>query len=202
MPILISETIGTHAPTPTATPGRLLIQLIDAGEGSSGYYSPVVLEQAAQDRIFPAGTHMYIDHAAAIRRGVNGERSVRDLAAVLVEDARYDPAAQALVAEVLAFSGYAAMLTEMRDAIGTSISAWAEMGKPREGSTVPTVTRLTAAESVDFVVAAGRGGKILAVLESAVGEVRASERHEQINQAVQDAWRTKLGCSSSATCRS
>ena len=48
---------------------------------------------------------------------------MRDLAAVLVEDARYDPAAQALVAEVLAFSGYAGMLTEMRDAIGTSISA-------------------------------------------------------------------------------
>ena len=188
MPILISETVGTHAPTPTATPGRLLIQLIDAGDGSSGYYSPVVLEQAAQDRIFPAGTHMYIDHAAAIRRGVNGERSVRDLAAVLVEDARYDPARQALVAEVLAFSGYAAMLTEMRDVIGTSISAWAEMGKPREGSTVPTVTRLTAAESVDFVVAAGRGGKILAVLESAVGEASASERHQQIDQAVKDAY--------------
>lgn len=187
MPTLIRETISTHAPTPAATPGRLLIQLIDAGEGSSGYYSPEVLEQAAQDRIFPAGTHMYIDHAAAIRRGVNGERSVRDLAAVLVEDARYNSALQALVAEVRTFSGYAAMLTEMRDVIGTSISAWAEMGKPREGSTVPTVTRLTAAESVDFVVAAGRGGKILAVLESAVGEVRASERHEQIDQAVKDA---------------
>ena len=188
MATLVREAISQPT-TPTGAPGRFLIQLLDAGEGSSGYYSPAVLEQAATDKIFPAGTHMYVDHAAAIRRGINGERSVRDLAATLTEDARYDPARQALVAEVLAFSGYAQMLTEMQDAIGTSISAWAETGKPREGSKTPTIVRLTAAESVDFVVAAGRGGRILAVLESAAvaAEVRASERGAQLDQAVRDA---------------
>ena len=187
MPKRIREAAG-RAPTEAGSPGRFLIALIDAGEGSTGYYSPEVLEQAARDRIFPAGTHMYIDHAAAIRRGINGERSVRDLAAVLTEDARYDPTLQALVAEILTFSGYTQMLTEMKDAIGTSISAWAETGKPREGSKVPTVVRLTASESVDFVVAAGRGGRILSVLESAASETRASERFDQIEQAVRDAW--------------
>lgn len=183
----IHETVNT-TPAATKTPGRFLVQLIDAGDGTSGYYSPAVLEQAAQDRIFPAGTHMYIDHAAAIRRGINGERSLRDLAAVLVEDARYDAELSSLVAEVLVFSAYREMLDEMKDAIGTSISAWADMGKPREGSTVPTVLRLTAAESCDFVVAAGRGGKILAVLESATNETRASERSRQLDQAIRDVY--------------
>ncbi len=51
-----------EAATPAEGPGRLLVQLITPGWGSSGYYSEDVLEAAGRDRVFPAGTHMYIDH--------------------------------------------------------------------------------------------------------------------------------------------
>ena len=90
-PVMLTES-SPHGSRLTEAPtaGRFLLKIIDVGEGSSGYYSPETLQLAAADRVFPAGTHCYVDHAAAIRRGPNGERSIRDLAAVLTEDARYD----------------------------------------------------------------------------------------------------------------
>ena len=42
--------------------GRLVGQIINPGWGSSGYYAPDVLGAADPDRVFPAGTHMFIDH--------------------------------------------------------------------------------------------------------------------------------------------
>ena len=51
---------GRSAPLPA--PGKLLIQLITPGWGSSGYYSAEVLEQAANDKVFAKGTQMHIDH--------------------------------------------------------------------------------------------------------------------------------------------
>jgi hypothetical protein len=44
---------------------RQRIKLISAGWGSSGYYSPQVLKEAAKNGVFPAGTHMYLDHPSA-----------------------------------------------------------------------------------------------------------------------------------------
>ena len=66
MPVAITESrTYAEAATPATGPGRLAVQIINPGWGSSGYYSQDVLEAAARDRVFPAGTHMYINHPTA-----------------------------------------------------------------------------------------------------------------------------------------
>ncbi|GAA2183389.1 hypothetical protein GCM10009785_26790 [Brooklawnia cerclae] len=187
--VSISEAVGS---VDASKPGRLLIRIIDEGEGASGYYPAATLEAAATDRVFPKGTHVYLDHATAIRRGPNGERSVRDLVGTLAEDARYVPEAKALDAEVSVRPSYRQMVSEIAPDVGLSISASAQIGAPMPGQTARTITRIVEAESVDLVVAAGRGGAVLQVIESAIAgatEATADDRRRQLEQAVAAAYR-------------
>lgn len=165
---LAESTAFATAATPAEGPGRILVQLITPGWGSSGYYSQDLLEAAGRDRIWPAGTHMYVDHPAESEMFDRPERTVKDLAAVLTEDARWDADAGALVAEARVFSHWRQPLAEMADVIGVSIrgSADGDIGEA-EGRTGKVFTRLTHGESVDFVTRAGRGGKVAQVIESA-----------------------------------
>ena len=167
--------------------GRFLVRIIDEGEGSSAVYPAAALEAAASARIFPAGTHMYLDHAPDSRRGVHGERSIRDLASVLTSDAVYDPTSRALVGEAQAVAGWEHTLEGLAPHVGLSISGLAEVEPPAEQGGKPIVTQLLAAESVDWVVKAGRGGAVLAILESAgtpTIEATANERRDQLSSAV------------------
>jgi hypothetical protein len=170
MPTIVSEATKSAAPT---TGSRTEITLITPGWGSSGYYSPEVLEQAAKDRVFPKNTQMHIDHDQS-----GGVGSVSTLAAALTEDARWEPnwadpdtgVKGRLVAENRVFSHKREMLAEMKDVIGTSIAAGAEVSfgeaEGRSGriieSLVPSVTN-----RVDYVTVPGRGGRISEVLEAA-----------------------------------
>lgn len=149
-----------------ATGSSIALELITPGWGSSGYYSPQVLEAAGRDRVFPAGTHMYIDHPSASEDRDRPERSVRDLAAVLTTDATWN--GSALVAEARVFAPYQQLLAEAKDAIGVSIRAAGdmEMGEA-EGRRGRIITSLVHSTSVDFVTRAGRGGRITELLESA-----------------------------------
>ena len=114
MPVRITEAGGTMTLDRRGT-GRFLVQLINAGVGSSAEYTPAALQLAEQQRQFAAGTHMYVDHKPTHQRtGSHGERSLRDLAAVLTSDAHYDDQTQALVAEAQAVGGYADVLEHMR----------------------------------------------------------------------------------------
>lgn len=171
----ITESIST--PAAKVGTGRYLVRIIDAGEGSSGTYSPAVLQEAGRAKVWPAGTHMYLDHPTAAEDRDRPVRTVKDLAGVLAEDARWDPATQSLVAEAKIYSGYRTMLDEMADDIGLSIRATAE--QDRSGS----ITRIVEGLSVDFVTRAGRGGKVLQILESArVSEAAVSDRRAQLEQ--------------------
>lgn len=188
-----------EAAAPAAGPGRLLIQLITPGLGSSGYYSPEVVEAAAKDRVWPAGTHMFVDHPSESENYDRPERTVKDLAAVLMEDARWDPKANdgtgALVAEARVFSQWRQPLAEMADVIGVSIrgTAEGEMGEVN-GRQVQVFTRLVEGLSVDFVTRAGRGGKVLQILESArpvkearnVGQWVESRIHQHFTNLADD----------------
>lgn len=155
------------------TGGRQRIKLIDAGWGSSGYYSHGVLAEAAKNGVFPAGTHMYLDHPSASEQVDRPERSVRDLAAVLTSPATFDGGA--LYAEARVFGPFQQLLAEQADAIGVSIRAagTAEPGEA-EGRQGMIITSLTEGISVDFVTRAGRGGQIVELLESARAELRES----------------------------
>lgn len=168
MPVALVESRPVaEALTPADGPGRFLVQLITPGWGSSGYYAQDVLESAARDRIWPAGTHMYLDHPTESETWERPERSVKDLVAVLEEDARWDPTRGALVAEARVFSRWRQPLAEMLDAIGVSIRGAAEgdLGEV-DGRTGRVFTRLVEGTSVDFVTKAGRGGRVLQILES------------------------------------
>ncbi|MDG4792001.1 hypothetical protein O7626_40005 [Micromonospora sp. WMMD1102] len=166
-PIVLHETWTEARTEPTADGARQLVQIIDAGWGSSGFYSPDMLAEAGRRRVFAAGTHMYLDHPTESEDHERPERSVRDLAAVLTSDATYDPARRALVAEVRVFADYAPLINEKREHIGLSIRAngVSEYGEA-EGRRGVIVKEITEAVSVDYVTKAGRGGKVLALLES------------------------------------
>lgn len=174
-----------------ATQGRYLIQIISPGMGSSGFYPREALQQAATARIWPKGCHMYLDHPTESEERDRPERTLRDLAAVLDEDARWDESRQALVAEARVYSDFREALTERAADIGVSIRATAivEYGDV-DGRNVPIITEFTEGLSVDFVTAAGRGGKILQVIESAratrLGETTANDTRDALNRALTD----------------
>lgn len=152
-----------EAGTLTKTGGRWLIQAISPGQGSSGNYPQEVLEAAGRDRVFPAGTMMMVDHATEAQDWERPEGSIKDLAGVLTEDARWDDNLSALVAEAKIFEHWRPILESMRDEIGISIRASGEVEEADGGR---IVKRLVEGRSIDFVTRAGRGGRVLEVLES------------------------------------
>lgn len=186
----------------TTSTGRLEITLITPGWGSSGYYSAEMLEQAAADRVFARGTQMHIDHMGASERIENSAGSLRTLAAVLTEDAVWDPDyvdgetgnKGRLKAESMLGSQYREMVTEFADYIGTSISAGADVtigeAEGRKGQIVEKLYP-DKLNRVDFVTVAGRGGRIDAVLEAAVtriAEATANDTREALSAAVREAY--------------
>lgn len=192
MPKRIHEALALTVEAVDATSGRLNIQVIDSGWGSSGYYSPKVLENAAAAAVFAKGTHMYLDHPSQTEEHDRPERSVRDLAAVLEEDAHWN--GSALVAKAKVFKAYRELLTDpdVAENIGISIRAYADttIGEA-EGRKGTIITALTEALSVDFVTKAGRGGRVLAVLESArtrVDEATTNDTREALNAALRAAY--------------
>lgn len=163
---------GVRVPVREATAGaptqlggrRIRVTLLTPGQGSSGFYPPETLEAAARDKTFPKGTHMMIDHPTQTEQYDRPERSVRDLAAVLTTDATWN--GSALTAEAQVFPQFADLITALEGVIGVSIRAQGEIEPSTvNGQPVRRITRLTNAESVDFVTKAGRGGTY-EVLES------------------------------------
>jgi hypothetical protein len=65
------------------------LKIISPGWGSSGYYSEELLRRDGP-KAWPAGTHQYLDHPTVSEEAERPERSVRDLAAVLVSDPVYE----------------------------------------------------------------------------------------------------------------
>lgn len=187
MPQTITEAQPAVVTESNADTGLFEVQLISPGWGSSGYYSDGVLKEAAKARVFPKGTHMMIDHQTAVEQMDRPEGTIRDLAAVLAEDARWN--GSALVAKAKVFSGYRTMLAEMADDIGVSIRATAEVKHGEaEGRKGTLVERLIEGISVDYVTRAGRGGRILSVLEAAratpIIEATSNDRRDQLQRAL------------------
>lgn len=186
------QTLTEAGKVSAASSGKLSIQAISPGWGSSGFYSAEVLEAAGTNKVFPAGTHMYLDHPTASEDEDRPGRSIKDIAGILTEDAHWN--GSALIAEVQAVGPYKDALVEMKDAIGVSIRAAATVdvgeAEGRSGLIVQEIHADTF-NSVDFVTHAGRGGKILEVLESArrtLSETSASDAERAIRDAVNQAY--------------
>ncbi|OPG13633.1 hypothetical protein [Microbispora sp. GKU 823] len=159
--VSLAEAAGGAVPKRRRFRARLIAGDI---QGSSGYYPAQMLRESAS--AFGSGLPMFIDHPSISEAHDRPERSVRDLAGRLASDARYE--ADGLYADVEVYPHWAPIIEAMADDIGLSIRAAGTV----EASTDdrirgPIVTRISEAQSVDFVTAAGAGGKLVQLLESA-----------------------------------
>jgi uncharacterized protein (UPF0147 family) len=157
--------------------GTIPIKIIQPGWGSSGYYPPEVLERDGP-QIFQKGLHMYWDHPTAREEAERPERELDDLAAVLASDARWQvngPKGAGLYADALVMEHYRGKVDDLAAHIGVSIRALgtAKTGEA-EGKQGPIIDALKAGRSIDFVTAAGAGGEILTLFESARKPVAVS----------------------------
>lgn len=162
----IRETAGL-APVSSDKPGRVLLTIITAGEGSSGSYPAETIKRAAEEKAFPRGTQGHVDHDTVEQMAERPAGSLKNLAMVLEEDAWYEPREQALKAHALVGRRYRDIVEDYAEYIGASISAGARITEDRVVEQIVPSWR----NRVDLVTIAGRGGKVDQVLEA----VRAVE---------------------------
>lgn len=160
--------------------GTIPIKVIGPGWGSSGYYSEEVLQRDAG--IYTEGTKMYWNHPTASEDIERPERSLNDLAGILVSEGAYDPegaSGPGVYASAKVFGQFQEQLTDMAPHIGLSHIA---MGKATtgeaEGQTGTIIESLNTAQSIDFVTSPGAGGEIIQLFESA----RNNKSLKPINQ--------------------
>lgn len=158
---LISEAVPL---TEAASGGNIPIKIIQAGWGSSGYYSKEVLQRDGP-KAFKAGLHMYVDHPTPQEEASRPERSLQNLAAVLASDAQWmenGKAGPGLYATAKVFGDHAASIAERGKHIGVSIRAlgMAKTGEA-EGRKGAIIEAITVGKSVDFVTLPGAGGAVL-----------------------------------------
>jgi len=152
-------------------PRQWLIKVIKPGWGSTGYYAESMLKRDGKDA-FPRGTHMYVNHPSLTEETDRPERDLRDLGAVLMEDAHWTdgPRGPGLYAKARVFEAFRPFLKEAAPYIGASIHALGT-GKAgeAEGKEGLIIEKLLPSpfNSVDFVTKAGAGGAVVAAIESA-----------------------------------
>lgn len=197
MPKRITETVAAPTiGTPDENSGKWLVEIISEGIGSSGAYPRKVLENAVTERVFGKGTHVHLDHPTEAEDYARPARTVKDLVGRTTKDAWIDESGR-FVTEVQIFKPYRPLLTDpdFIESVGMSIRAFAE-SRPGEyeGKKTTVITRLIPDKlnSVDIVTHAGRGGRILAVLESAFAAVDEAAISDQ-RKALQDALTAAYG---------
>jgi cell division protein FtsB len=154
--------------------GTIPIKVIAPGWGSSGFYSADVLKRDGP-KVFVKGLHTYWDHPTKTEEAERPERSLRDLAGVLATTAEYredGAAGPGLYSDVAVSDAFRPGVEALAPHIGMSIRA---LGKAKEGEAEgrkgSIVEEIVGAKSVDFVTAAGAGGQILQLFESARQQV-------------------------------
>lgn len=185
-----ANTAGVKA----AGKGIFEARLIDEGQGSSGYYSKELLQNYGPTT-FSENRPCFANHATEAD-WENG-RDVTKIMGKLVSNAEYREDADgkgALFAKVKVRPEWQEFVEEYMDVIGMSISV---SGNAVEGEVDGRQTMIVESfddtdpyRSVDFVVAAGRGGKVERMLESAraIEEKTANSKREQLAAALQDAY--------------
>lgn len=188
--------------------GTALVKIIQAGQGSSGYYPADVLKRDAG--VFAAGTHIYLDHPSASEERDRPERSVKDLAGSLTGPAEWKEdgvAGPGVYAPVRFIDSVAPHLNDIAAISGMSIIASGTTGtREIDGKPTYTIESIDTAYSVDVVTRPGAGGKIVELLEAARGnhtprvtpppkETAPMNLQEQLDAATADleATKTKLG---------
>lgn len=135
-------------------------------QGSSGYYPADVLARDGATA-FPAGTHIYFDHPTQTEEEERPERSVREMAGVLLDDAKFEesPDGRGLFARVKFFEDVKDMIGFRAEHVGLSIRAAGQIEETPQGQRV--VRSISHGLSVDLVTRAGAGGRLVNMTESA-----------------------------------
>jgi len=165
--------------------GTAAVKIIAPGWGSSGFYPKEVLERDGP-KVFTKGLHMMWDHPTPTEEAMRPEGSLTALAGELISDARYlenGPQGAGLYADAKVFKPYQEAVNELAPHIGVSIRATgrATQGEA-EGRKGPIVQALTAAKSVDYVTAAGAGGRILEMFEAARPQPAIVHREDTVDE--------------------
>jgi len=136
--------------------GNARIRLIRAGQGSSGMYSPELLERCGATA-FPKGSFLYFNHDNP------ASRDIRDAFGATTSDAIFESADNSLWAEAEIFSTHKEFISEISKYADLSIEAAGE--KDDDGN----ITEISANpfNAVALVPRGGREGKIAEILESA-----------------------------------
>ena len=165
-----------------------LLKLISPGWGTSGYYSPALLKNAAGK--FTKGLKMYWNHQTAAEEAARPEGNLDHLAGELLEDAAWNesgPTGPGVYAKGKVFDRYAPHVKDLAQHIGVSIRAFGT-AKPgeAEGQRGPVIESIAKVKSVDFVTVPGRGGEILSLFEAA-GRRPATEPPQPQEQEMNEA---------------
>jgi len=143
--------------------GKFRVRIITEGKGSSGVYSRELLENYKD--VF-AGRPMFLNHPKDASKP--WERDVRDIAGRISPQVEYavEGGVAALYADVSVDARWRDFIAEYADVIGVSIYASGE-GREEDGEyIVESFDGDDPYTSVDWVVAAGRGGRVERMLES------------------------------------
>lgn len=166
----INEALGNV----TALSGtRYKVRLIEGDKLGSMAYYPAEVVRRDGPLVFKKGTPMFIDHQTPEEKARKPYGSIHSFVGELAEDAYYEN--DGLYAEVEVFEDAAPMIKARADKIGISVRANIVGDKGViNGKQVNIAQQFTDARSVDFVMRAGAGGKIVSILESAVEETPES----------------------------
>lgn len=174
MPKTLTRESAGGQPTSDLTGAKIAITIITPGQGSSGYYPPETISGAAH--LFPAGTHMYINHQTENEEWERPEGDLTKLAGALATPATINPETGALEATAEIFESHRKFLADRAHIIGVSINGTASINP--DG----IVEAIHSIRSVDFVTRPGRGGRIDQILEhQKEDEGEMPKPHEQQN---------------------
>lgn len=138
--------------------------------GSSAFYPGEVLARDAATA-FPAGTKMYENHFTESETWERPEGDVSKLVGKLISNGSYEsdnPEGPGVYADVEFYDSYVSRINEIGDDVGLSVNGGADYVEgERDGRYGKIVTGIPFIKSVDVVVAAGAGGKLISILESA-----------------------------------
>jgi hypothetical protein len=161
---LLQEAPGTAL----ASKGIWRVRIIEADvQGSSGYYPADTLKRYGPTA-FPAGTQIFFDHPSQSEETDRPERSVRDLAGVLLDDAHYEdgPDGKGLFGRIQFFEDMRERVRSMWQHVGLSIRATGLVEETEVRGRRLRVVKSIEGISIDVVTRPGAGGRLIKMTES------------------------------------
>lgn len=158
-------TIRLHEATTSAPQikgSKWRAKIINEGKGSSATYPAAVLKEFGPTA-WPQGTHVFLNHLGEGERDErSGSHDIRDLVGVFESTPEFVESDGGLYAEIKFFEKHRAFMEEIAPYVGLSIEANGEVDD--DGNVTSLIE--SPLNAVSVVPRAGRGGKLLELVES------------------------------------